>query len=106
MTGRVNLGVVQGYEWIAWEDFPYKVAYYVEAAKCAWSTVQCLDKWAIDNHTSYDYVWVHQHEYKAPEFVQQGIGALLETSLQNSEGFSLVLESPNIKVYKHLETTR
>ncbi len=106
LTGRANLGVVQGYEWIAGEDFPYRVAYYIEAAKCAWSTVQCLDQWVADNHTSYDYVWVHQREYKAPEYAQQGIGALLETSLQNSEGFSLVFESPNIKVYKHLETTR
>jgi hypothetical protein len=105
LTQRVNVSVVQGYEWVDGNKYFNRLYYFNQLTKCAWETVECVDNWAESVGTEYEYVWVHQHSYEDSNTAEEGLGEFLAYSMENSKEYSLVYASPKIKIFEHTDPT-
>jgi hypothetical protein len=95
LTDQVNLGAVQGYEWIDGNKFTERAGRFVELQSCNQQDVQCLANWA--NSRQVDYVYLTESLFASKEY-----GEPLRTSIANAKNYQLVFSTETTRVYKKL----
>lgn len=104
LTGRVNLAVVQGYEWLPGRQFYTRRDDFPLLMRCLFLDVECLENWAESKQQDFDYVYVSQSlvgeaRTNDPNVI---LGNSFIQSMQASPDYKLVYASERIKIFHHL----
>ena len=91
LTGSVSLATVQGYEWLAGKPFTTRMDEYDALQTCVNQTHTCIEQWASEAGTPFEYVLVSQD-------------VPLSTSLSETSGYQLVHGESNVRVFKYLSS--
>lgn len=100
LTGRTSVATVQGHEWDVKNSFEVLLSQSVNVQKCISQTFQCVEGWAEDNHTIFDYVYIHNPVLqKDPQTGTLFSSALGDLSV--SQGYTdLVYQNDAVSIYK------
>lgn len=60
LTNRVNLTVVQGYEWLPNQQFSRRLTDYNQLQPCLTENWTCVENWVTERGYEYDYVYVYR----------------------------------------------
>ncbi len=94
LTDRVSAATTQGYEWLP-EPWRARLSAASQLQKCAYQDVSCLQKWAQDNHRTFNYVYLSK-----PGSAQgHTCCPALELSLNMSQDYRVVYEGPGALIY-------
>ncbi len=96
LTRRVNVAVVQGYEWLPGQLYHRKQA-FDELRTCLFEALSCLEQWAARQNITYDYVYLYRGF--VGDTKTQNLAGLLLTSLEASPDYTLVYDTPAIKIF-------
>lgn len=104
LTGRINLAVVQGYEWLPGRQFYTRRDDFPLLMRCLFLDVACLENWAESRQRDFDYVYVSQDlvgnaATSAPDVI---LGNSLIQSMQASPDYKAVYASGRIMIFRHL----
>lgn len=103
LTGRVNLSVAQGYEWLPGQQFARRLADYRQLQPCLTQDWRCVETWAATHGAAYDYVYVYRG-YPGREWVEETEPALsgwLIDSLLAAPAYELVYETDLISIFAY-----
>lgn len=102
LTGRINLSVVQGYEWLPGE-FNRRRASAIELSHCIFYDRQCIESWARNQGFSFDYVLISQSINGTSLDTNDPIlGNSVAASMQASSAYRLVYSSTTVKIFQYL----
>lgn len=99
LTGRVNIAVSQGYEWLAGRELAARWEAYRLLTDCIFETVDCAERWAEARGERFDYIYVYQGLLGGSTF---RLGNEPIRSLLSSPRYALVYESDLIKIFHRL----
>jgi hypothetical protein len=101
LTGRINIGVVQGYEWLPGRQFASRIADYNALQPCLTQNLACVEDWAAARGKTFDYLYVFRGEV-GQETIRAGdtlwAGWILN-DLAANPGYQSVYESPLIRIF-------
>jgi len=100
LTGRVNLAVVQGYEWLG--DFSERIEAATALQLCASAGRTCLEHWAASRDIDYDFVYIARQPYWIDGRRFERFGALI-SELFRSPDYRLVYSGPGAVIFQHVE---
>ncbi|MCX2726811.1 hypothetical protein OO015_04795 [Thermomicrobium sp. 4228-Ro] len=98
LTGRVNLAVVQGYEWLG--DFSERIEAATALQLCASAGRACLEHWAESRGMTYDFVYIARQPYWIDGRRFERFGALI-SELLRSPDYRLVYDGPGAIIFQH-----
>lgn len=102
LTDRVNLSVIQGYEWLPGE-FNRRQASAIELSHCIFYDRQCIENWAKNQGISFDYVLISQSINGTSLDTNDPIlGNSVAASMQASSAYRLVYSSTTVKIFQYL----
>jgi len=104
LTGRINLAVVQGYEWLPGRQFYTRRDDFPLLMRCLFLDVECLEDWGESRQRDFDYVYVSQSLVGKAGASDQDVilGNSLIQSMQSSPDYRLVYASERIKIFRRL----
>ena len=104
LTGRINLAVVQGYEWLPGRQFYTRRDDFPLLMRCLFLDVKCLEDWGESRQRDFDYVYVSQSLVGKAGASDQDVilGNSLIQSMQSSPDYRLVYASERIKIFRRL----
>lgn len=108
LTGRVNLAVVQGYEWLPGRQFYTRRDDFPLLMRCLFLDVKCLENWAESRQRDFDYVYISQSLVgnvgaSDPDVI---LGNSFIQSMQASPDYRPVYVSERIKIFRRLTAQR
>jgi hypothetical protein len=95
LTDQVNLGAVQGYEWIDGNQFTERIERFVELQSCNQQDVRCLADWA--NGQQVDYIYLTESLFSSEKY-----GEPLRTSIANAKNYQLVFSTQTTRVFRKI----
>ncbi len=98
LTGRVNIAVAQGYEWLPGGVFERRRNNFASLVDCIFEDIGCAEAWAARQGESFDYVFVYQG---LPEGVTYKLGNEPIRSMRQSSRYKLVYETELVKIFAH-----
>jgi hypothetical protein len=101
LTGRVNLAVLQGYEWLPGNQFTRRQAQALELAECMFLDHSCVEAWAEQQGLSFDYVLVSQSTASVLCDLPPEVGNSLIASMQASPAYEMVYRSATVAICRH-----
>ncbi|MCS7257270.1 MAG: hypothetical protein RMJ05_10695 [Thermomicrobium sp.] len=100
LTGRTNLAVVQGYEWLG--GFSARIDAATALQVCASAGRACLEHWAVSRDMAYDFVYIARQPYWIDGRRFERFGALI-SELFRSTDYRLVYSGPGAVIFQHVE---
>jgi hypothetical protein len=103
LTGRVNLTVAQGYEWLPDQQFSQRLADFNLLQPCLTENWGCVESWVSERNHTYDYVYVYQG-YVGRESVNETEPMLASWILDNlnaSSDYVSVYQAPLITIFEN-----
>jgi len=98
LSGRVDLAVVQGYEWLG--AFSERIEAATALQLCATAGRQCLEHWAESRGLSFDYVYIVRQPYWVDGRRFERFGALI-SDLFRSPDYQLVYSGPGAVIFRY-----
>jgi hypothetical protein len=98
LTGRVNPGVVQGYEWLEGKQFPARMKRLDDLSLCSWEGLECVESWAAKNHIAYDYIIIRYQPYDY-DYLREQTGTLLAYTLSLSPCYQWEYQNEALVIY-------
>jgi hypothetical protein len=102
LTDRISVATPQGYEWFPDQVFDARWEAHAGLQRCLRQGADCLEAWAEEARTTYDYVFVVK---------RQGIGGADSTggglyeSLLESPSYLAIYDLEDVAVFTHLPGT-
>jgi hypothetical protein len=100
LTGRTNLAVVQGYEWLG--DFSERIEAAAALQLCASAGRACLEHWAESRGMTYDFVYIARQPYWIDGRRFERFGALISEVFRSTE-YRLVYSGPGAVIFQRVE---
>jgi hypothetical protein len=102
ITGRRNIALAQGYEWIDGPQYAVRLARDNALQECLWKTDACLRDWLLAKGEDADYVWIHVWPYGYSGEDPLPGGGWLAFSMQQSGAYQTVFETSGNIILRHL----
>jgi hypothetical protein len=101
LAERINLGVVQGYEWLGGKPFSQRLTDYLELQECRWKTPQCIESWAETRNAHFDYILVKLPVLSGTreDSPEQRVETPLAIALARSEQYQTVYSSASVRIF-------
>lgn len=96
LTGRVNIAVAQGYEWLPGGIFEQRRSHFASLIDCVFEEIKCAEAWADLQGERFDYVFVYQG---LPESTTYKLGNEPIHSMRQSSRYKLVYETEWVKIF-------
>jgi hypothetical protein len=97
LTGRTNVGVVQGSEWLG--QFSLRIAQATTLQLCSTAGRHCIESWARLTGNSFDYVYIAQSPIWVGEDRVERFGALI-AELLHAPDYELVYAGPGAMIFR------
>jgi hypothetical protein len=94
LTKRASLGTVQGYEWLGKSRYERQQDRYDQLQACAGRSVRCLEKWALQENTSFSHVYVAR-----PPDGDRDCCSVLRRSLRASPRYVVLYDGPGATIF-------
>lgn len=98
LTGRTNVGVVQGSEWLG--QFSLRIAQATTLQLCSTAGRHCIESWARLTGNSFDYVYIAQSPIWVGEDRVERFGALM-AELLHAPDYELVYAGPGAMIFRY-----
>ncbi|HEX3723820.1 MAG TPA: glycosyltransferase family 39 protein [Nitrolancea sp.] len=101
LAGRTSVATVQGNEWLPNDAFGNQVTSSLTLQKCASETAACIDAWAVDEHATFNYVYIASRELEqgAIDSHVPCCSGLVE-SLENDPNYELVFQNDGAAIFE------
>ncbi|MBX6754617.1 MAG: hypothetical protein IRY86_10330, partial [Thermorudis peleae] len=96
LTGRTNVAVVQGYEWLGQFSDRMKAATVLQG--CGTVGVSCLEYWAAQTGQSFDYIYLVSQPMWVDGVRHERFGALAEELVRDPD-YALVYSGPGALIF-------
>jgi len=96
LSGRVNIAVVQGHEWLPGRLFEQRRQDFARLTDCVFEEIACAEAWAAQRNDRFDYVLVYQG---LPEATTYTLGNEPIRSMRQSPRYRVVYEADLVKIF-------
>lgn len=97
LTGRVNVAVEVGYEWMPNHAFEKRRKAFFALNRCVFETIDCVEAWADQQELQIDYVVVYQTLITPTDYK---LGTEPIRSMTQSPNYQMVYQSNFIKIFR------
>jgi len=95
LSDRTNITTIQGREWLPGNShYSSRMDSYPAIQKCISSDQTCLETWAVDNHDSFNYVYLS---------VKGSVSSRLSDALLKSPDYLLIYNKPQVLIFQRIE---
>ncbi len=97
LAGRKSVATVQGTEWLPGKEYNRQMRQHTTLEECGQSDVDCLERWARETGTSFDYLYLADRSTVI-------CCAGLRTALEADPRYTAVYRGPGASVYRRSDS--